>query len=120
MADAGDRGREARSPKEIPKAGWREVLFRVYVKMTTDHVTSMAAGVAFYGMIAIFSVIAALISIGTLFMEPSAIQDQLSEVASALPREVAFIIEEQARDVTSGDGMIAKVATIFGLFLALY
>jgi len=41
------RGREAETPMEIPAPGWKDILFRVKDEIAADHVSLVAAGVAF-------------------------------------------------------------------------
>ena len=44
------RGREAETPMEIPAPGWKDILFRVKDEIAADHVSLVAAGVAFYAL----------------------------------------------------------------------
>lgn len=120
MANAVDRGREARKPQQIPKPGWRDILLRVKDEMTADHVSVVSAGVAFFGLLAMFPAIAALISIAGLVLDPAAIEQQLEAVASVLPQNAAAIIQNQAQKVASGAGTGVGLAAIGGLLLTLY
>ncbi len=120
MSRSSDRGREASRPQEIPKPGWKDILLRTKDEMTADHVSVVAAGVAFFGLLAIFPSIVALISIAGLVLDPAAIEAQLESVAGALPQDAAAILREQARSVASGAGGTAGVASIVGILLALY
>jgi membrane protein len=54
------RGRLATTPSEIPAAGWKDILSRVYRRITECRVIAVAAGVTFYALLAIFPAIAAL------------------------------------------------------------
>ena len=119
MTDRTDRGREASRPSEIPKSGWRDILLRVKAEISDDHVSISAAGVAFYGLLAIFPAIAALIGIAGLMLDPAAIEAQLAQVASILPENAAQIVQDQARKVAQNTGG-TTFAVIAGLALALY
>ena len=57
-----DRGRAATKPSEIPAKGWKDILWRVYQEVSGDRVLSVAAGVTFYALLAIFPAIAAFVS----------------------------------------------------------
>ena len=71
-ADGADpRGRDADQPTEIPPTGWKDVLTRVRAEAKDDGVTLMAAGVAFYALLALVPGLVALISIYGLLAEPS-------------------------------------------------
>ena len=58
-ASADARGGLAERPSAIPRPGWRQVLGRVWRALNTDHVGLIAAGVAFYGLLALFPAITA-------------------------------------------------------------
>jgi len=116
---ASGRGREASRPSEIPKAGWRDILLRVKAEIADDHISVIAAGVAFYGLLAIFPAIAALIGIAGLVLDPAAIEGQLEQAAGMLPEDAAQILQDQARNVAQNSGG-ATIAVIGGLALALY
>ncbi len=113
------RGRDALRPQEIPRPGWRDILWRVYQSMTDDHVSIVAAGCAFFGMLALFPAIASLVSIAGLVLDPDAVESQISAVATALPEDAASILTDQAKKVASG-GAGLGLAAILGLLLALY
>ena len=81
------RGREATSPTEIPARGWKDILWRVYEEMNKDRILAVAAGVTFYGLLAFFPAIAALVSIYGLFADPATIQDHLNLCPACCPGE---------------------------------
>jgi membrane protein len=115
-----DRGRSAETPRQIPKPGWRDVLLRVKDEITRDHVSVVSAGVAFFGLLAVFPAIAALISIAGLVLDPATIESQLSQMAAALPENAAVILQEQAREVASGAGAGVGLTMVIGLLLSIY
>ena len=50
-----DRGRSAGTPTDIPARGWKEVLQRAVSALKEDHVSLLAAGVAFKALLALWS-----------------------------------------------------------------
>ncbi len=114
------KGREAERPKEIPQRGWKEILFRVKDEIVRDHVSVVSAGVAFFGLLAIFPAIGALISLAGFFLDPSDVADQIDTLTSLLPPNAASIIQDQIVSVTAGDDTATGFAAAFGLLLALY
>ncbi len=120
MTAATARGRRARKPSEIPAKGWRDIAWRVWEELTADHVTVVSAGVAFFGLLALFPAIGALMSITGLFMDPAEIEAELETVASVLPQNAASILQEQARSVASNSGAGLGLAAILGVILSLY
>src|SRR5690242_4593055 len=75
-----ERGRRAATPSDIPAAGWKDILWRVYARITGCRVIAVAAGVTFYALLAIFPAIAALISIYGLFADPGTIAGHLDSI----------------------------------------
>lgn len=120
MSSSSDRGREASRPQEIPRLGWKDILLRTKDEMNADHVSVVAAGVAFFGLLAIFPSIVALISIAGLILDPAAIESQIESIASVLPEDAAGILRDQARSVASGATGAAGLASLIGIALALY
>ena len=114
------RGRRADSPGQIPKAGWRDILVRTWREMGTDHVSMVAAGVAFYGILAIFPAFTAIISIWGLMFDPQTILDQIAQVGHVLPQEAQEVITSQASSIAEGAGTGVTLAAIGGILLALY
>jgi len=70
-----EEGRDAvrRRPSDIPRRGWKDILWHVYHNIPEHRVISIAAGVTFYVLLAIFPGIAALVAIYGLFADPSSI-----------------------------------------------
>lgn len=115
-----NRGRLAESPYKIPIKGWKDIAFRLKDALARDHIGLIAAGVAFYALLALFPAITALIALGGLLIEPSQIVDQIGRLSGMLPREVTQIVLDQASAVAgSRDGGLG-LAAVFGLALAVY
>ena len=62
IGEEGGRGRHAASPWQIPWEGWKDILLRTYEQMNDDRLLAVAAGVVFYGLLALFPAITALVS----------------------------------------------------------
>ena len=80
----------------------------------------VAASIAFYGLLAIFPTIAAMISIWGLVFDPQQITQQIESVSGALPQDAAGIVNDQARTVAGGAGAGVSLAAVVGILLALY
>src|SRR3954470_15284349 len=65
------RGRDAERPTDIPKAGWKDIGRRVGQEMKDDTVPLLAAGTAFYAMLALFPALIALVSIYGIVASPA-------------------------------------------------
>ena len=111
----GGRGRSADSPSDIPKKGWKDILLRVWDEQSKDNVSMLAAGVAYYALLAIFPAIAALVSIYGLVADPAMIETQLNQLGSLLPPEALSIVSDQARKVATAPSQGLGFGLIFGL-----
>jgi membrane protein len=119
-SDERGRGRHADSPGQIPRAGWRDILLRTWEQMGEDHVSMVAAGVAFYGLLALFPAITAVISIWGLMFDPQTILQQVEQVSGILPEEARAVVADQATTIAAGAGAGVSLAAIGGILLALY
>jgi membrane protein len=115
-----ERGRTAERPSELPAAGWRDILWRVKAEMAKDNLSLVAAGVAFYVLLAIFPAIAAIVSIYGLVADPQTVEQQLAAISHLLPEEARGIIEEQLKRVTSTASAKLSLGAAFGLLLAIW
>src|SRR2546423_6717888 len=58
-----ERGRTAEAPSQIPDKGWKHILLRAYRGIADNRILANAAAATFYALLALFPVIAALVSI---------------------------------------------------------
>jgi membrane protein len=114
------RGREADTPTQIPAQGWKDILWRTYEEFGKDRVMSVAAGVTYYALLALFPAIAALVSIYGLFADPATIQDHLNTLSGVMPGGALDIIREQVTRISSQGGGALGFAFIFGLLISLW
>jgi hypothetical protein len=75
------RGRQAHVPQKIPWRGWMDILVRTYREILDDRLLALAAGVAFYSLIALFPAIAAGVSSYALFADVATISKHLAVAA---------------------------------------
>src|SRR5690606_8310117 len=94
-ADTGDRGRNARSPSEIPARGWKDILLRVYANIGEHRILALAAGVTYYSILAIFPALAALVAIYGLFSDPAGIAKHLDTMSGVAPGGAIDVAREQ-------------------------
>ena len=97
-------GRQAERPSEIPRGGWKQILRRVKQRLGTDNVALLAAGVAFYGLLALFPSLIALISIYGLLFDPADLERQINSLAGSAPQEVQQLLREQLHGIVDASG----------------
>jgi membrane protein len=111
-AEGDARGRFATSPTQLPKAGWKDVARRTLKEVKSDNVPITAAGVAFYGMLALAPTMVALVSIYGLVTTPDEAAKQVQGLTSALPGEAARLLVDQLKSITGANssGLGIKLA----------
>lgn len=114
------RGRQAETPTEIPAKGWKDIAFRLKDEIASDHVGLIAAGVAFYALLALFPAVTALMALSGLVLEPAEVTAQLENLTQLIPQEAAQIIMDQAVAVAGSNQSGLGVAFVIGLLLAIY
>lgn len=119
MSSSSPRGREADRPSQIPKSGWRDILIRTKNEVTADHVSMIGAGVAFYGLLALFPAIAATISIWGLAFDSQQLQQQIDTISAFLPQQAATLVRDQVSQVAANAGGLSLAAG-GGILLTLY
>ena len=119
-AQESGRGRHAQAPWQIPWRGWKDILWRTYEQIGEDRLLAVAAGVVFYGLLAVFPAVTALVSLYGLFASPSTISDELSFLAGIFPQGAVDILREQIGRLTAGSGAKLGFGFIFGLAVALW
>lgn len=105
-------------PGDMPKAGWVTILRRSLKQFKHDDVTDRAAALTYYGVLAIFPGLLALISVLGL-LGKSATNTILANLKQVAPGAVASFLKTVI-DQVQGKAGTAGVAAIIGLALALW
>ncbi|MAL99826.1 MAG: hypothetical protein CL583_15400 [Alteromonadaceae bacterium] len=117
---ASHRGRLATGPRQFDRAGWRDILLRVKQELSEDNIGLIAAGVAFYFLLAIFPMVAAFLSIYGLVFDPAEAQQQISSLAGILPGDARELLTQQTRQLTSGSNSALGFSAALSLLIALW
>lgn len=116
----GARGREAETPAAIPAPGWRDIAWRVWAELGDDHVATFAAGVAFFGLLALFPAVGAMVALAALALDPLLIESQMQGLLTALPPGARDILGDQLREVVATSRGGVGLAAIAGLLVSIY
>jgi membrane protein len=117
----GERSRERAKPDDptdLSGGSWLGVLKRTAKEFKNDNLTDWAAALTYYGVLAIFPAIIALVSIIGL-IGPSATQPILDNLAALAPGPANDILSGAVKQVANSRGG-ASIAFIFGIALALW
>jgi membrane protein len=114
------RGRHATHPLQIPWRGWYDILWRTYREMNSDRLLSIAGGVSFFVLLAIFPAVTALVSAYGLFFNTSTITDNLSLLNDVVPDNMLNIVHEQASRIASNSARALSIGFVVGVAASLW
>jgi membrane protein len=114
------RGRQAQAPTQIPPAGWRDIVARVFKGISEDRITTIAGGVTFFVLLALFPGLAGLISLYGLFADSKTISEHLSSLGGILPEGGMQILRDQLQALTSQPAQKLGFATLTSLAVSLW
>jgi membrane protein len=113
------RGRDAKTPEQIPPRGWADILWRVFWAISENRILSTAGGVAFFALLAIFPGIGAIVSLYGLFADASTISDHTALLGGILPFGVLDLVVEQIQLVVRQQNDTLGIAFLIGLIIAV-
>jgi len=89
-------------------------------RVKNHNLVVVAAGIAFWGLLAIPAILFATVSIAGLVLNPDTVKEQVETNLSGLPPEAQNIIAEQLEGVSGGSTGGLITGLIFGILLALW
>lgn len=110
-------------PAKAPTAqgpGWVAIARESWARLGEDNIGLIAAGIAFYGLLALFPAIAAIISLWGLLASPGQIAALIANLSAYLPPSAAMIVTQQADALATSTGNSLSLAAIGGIALSLY
>lgn len=110
----------AGSPTQIPPAGWKQVLKRAWAENNADNMPIIAGGVAFFGFLAIFPALLALISIYGLVASREQAAQQVEEFTAGLPESAQELIRDQVTAITENAGSALTLSLVVSILAALW
>ncbi|MFL6205186.1 MAG: YihY/virulence factor BrkB family protein [Acidimicrobiales bacterium] len=93
---------------------------RTFKESRADGVPLLAAGVAFYALLALAPALTALSGVYGLVADPSAAAGHVRDLLAAAPTEVRELVQEQLRTAAEREQGEAILAVVFGTLLALW
>jgi membrane protein len=116
-----DRADERQTPDDVtdlPKRSFKDVLKRAWREFSDDNVTDWAAALTYYGVLSMFPMLLALVSLLGLFGQ-SATQPLIDNVGTVAPGPAKDIVTNAIQNLQKSQGS-AGLAFIFGLLVALW
>lgn len=116
----GSAERAKPSPAPPPAPSVLQRLRYVWDEMNRDHISVMAAGVAFYTLLSIFPGMSAAISLFGLVSDPVEIERHLQSLAGVVPGEALKLISDQVHALVAAPSGKLGLGLIVSLALALW
>jgi membrane protein len=117
-ATATDERRAPDDVSDLPKESWKGVLKRAWREFSDDKVTDWAAALTYYGVLSIFPMLLALVSLLGLFGQ-SATQPLLDNISTVAPGPAKDIVTNAITNLQKSQGS-AGIMFFVGLALALW
>src|SRR5215217_628090 len=115
---AGQPGRDAEEPQQIPGHGWLAVLRRVRRALGRDHIWVAAAGLAFCTLFAAIPGVAVVVALFGLVTDPAAIHDWLEMTGGLLPEEASGFLADQMQAIAAAPRFHLGGALLVALWAA--
>jgi membrane protein len=113
-------GRTATTPWQFDRTAWKAVLLRSWKESSDDNIGLVAAGVAFYGFLAIVPVLGAIVLSYGLIATPETVIANVRALTEAMPREAALLIGEQLLNVVQTSDGKKGLGLLLALALAIF
>ncbi len=118
--DDRDRHYTDNSRSNVPSVDWKNVALRTYKQVAEDRLLAVAAGVVFYGLLALFPAVTALVSSYALFADASTVAEHLAALSTLLPSGTFSIIQEQIERIIEKGNLKLGTAFFFSATIAVW
>ncbi|WP_420709076.1 YihY/virulence factor BrkB family protein [Streptomyces sp. AS58] len=110
--------RDPDSPAELPRSSWKEVFAGTLREFKKDELTDRAAALTYYGILALFPALLALVSLLGI-VGPSATQQVLDNIQRLAPGPAQDFLRSAVQQL-QGTAGLGSIAAIVGLALAVW
>src|SRR5260370_27993538 len=107
-------------PAAPARSGWGRILANFWAELDHDHISVMAAGVAFYAFLSIFPAMSALISLYALAADPQIIERQVASMSGLLPQAGLNLLSDQLHALIAAPPGKLGIGLAVSLALALW
>jgi membrane protein len=109
-----------RVARDAAAGGWWSVARRVKDDVAADNLSMIAAGAAFFGLLALFPALAAAVALYGLFTDPTTVSAHLDLLSGFVPAEGRMVLDEQLQRITAATPTTLGVGAVVALLLGLW
>lgn len=103
-----------------PRSGWWPTLKRTATEFQEDNLSDWAAALTYYGLLALFPALVAMVSLIGIFGDPASTTRSLTDIIAELgPESAADTFRGPIESIAEG-GSTAGIAFVFGIAAALW
>ncbi|MFN8076873.1 MAG: YihY/virulence factor BrkB family protein [Kineosporiaceae bacterium] len=113
-------GGQADDPTEVPPRGWWQIVRRALRRFSDEQGTLIAAGVAYYGFMALVPTLIAVVLLYGLISDPAQVQQQVDSLSSALPDQAKGLVTERLTALSSTSSGGLGIGLVVSLLVALW
>lgn len=114
------RGRDAISPWRMPLGAWKDVAVRTWKEAGADNAGLVAAGVSFYGFLALVPLLGAIVLTYGFLADPKTVLRNMNAMMAVMPPDIAQMIAGQLLEVVQTSGQKKGLGVVVALGIALY
>ena len=104
----------------IPANGWTQVALSAWKQSSEDNIGLVAAGVAFYGLLALVPLLGATVLTYGLIAAPEAVLSNVKSLTHVMPADAAKLVGEQLMSVVQTSGRKKGLGLFVALAIALF
>lgn len=113
-------GITADKPTQIPWRGWQQIVRRAWAEHNADNMPIIGGGVAFFGFLAIFPALIAMLSLYGLVASPETVAQQVEDLSAQLPDSAAELIGDQLNSIVTNSGGALSFGLVVSVLGALW
>jgi membrane protein len=104
----------------MPRQAWFAVARRTWDEASDDNIGLVAAGVAFYGFLALVPILGATVLLYGIFAEIDTVISHVARLMSIMPTEIALLVGEQLLAVVTASSGKKGLGLLIALGVALF
>lgn len=113
-------GHRANSPWELPGGAWKAIFARTWKRTWQDNVGLVAAGVTYYGFLALVPLIGIIVLVYGFVADPATVVSNVRAITVILPPDVAALIADQLIAAVEMTRQTKGLGIVVALLVALY
>ena len=108
------------SPTELSLRDYRAIIIRAGKEALDDHITNLAAAIAYYSFLAIPSLLLVAVGLFSLFASPDATGTITEKLAGVVPREALTLVDDSLTRVSENNASSGIAMAVVGMALAVW